>query len=159
MSTPSREEALGRMMEAGRSLSDAIVLYHSVLAARLGLNPSHWKALGLLERYGPLTAGELSSKTGLAPASISGILDRLEEKQLVQRTADPQDGRRTRVELHMAGMGELQAQFTGLMRRLAELHEDYSAEELTFIADYMAAAAERQREATRELSGDPNEGE
>src|SRR5690606_13493887 len=74
--SPSRRGALRqRLAAAGRELSDAIVLFHTVLAERLGLGASDWKTLGLLESHGAMTAGELAAHTGLAPASVTGILD------------------------------------------------------------------------------------
>ncbi len=156
MPASERDQALTRIMEAGRSMSDAAVLFHGALAERLGLSGSHWKTLGLLERYGALTSGALSERTGLAPASISGIVDKLEARGLVRRTADPEDRRRTRVELDPAGLGEMRGHFEGLMRRLGALHERYETRELLILAEYMAQVAELQREATKELSkGDP----
>lgn len=152
MSTPSREEALARIADAGRSLSDAAVLFHGALAERLGLTGSHWKTLGLLERLGSQSPGMLSERSGLAPASISGILDRLEERGLVRRSEDPADRRRTRVELDYTGIAEMRSHFEGLMRRLGALHERYDTEVLLTLADYMAQVAELQREATQELS-------
>lgn len=154
MSRGERERALAEIGEAGRSLSDSAVLYHGALAGRLGLNSSDWKVLGLLERDGALSAGDLSSRTGLAPASISGILDRLEERGLVTRSADPTDRRRTLVDVREEGIRGMYALFEGLMRRLGELHEQYSVEELALVARYLRKAAEIQREATTELSQD-----
>ena len=154
MSSEERTAALAELQRAGRELSDATVLYHGVLAERLGLSPSQWKTLGILENHGSLSAGELASRSGLAPASMSGILDHLESKGLVRRSQDPGDRRRTLVELHAPGIQELYAAFGGLMRRLSELHGSYATEELHLIAGYLAAAAERQRAATRELQGE-----
>jgi DNA-binding MarR family transcriptional regulator len=156
MSSPERTEALERISDAGRSLSDAAVLFHGSLAERMDLAGSHWKTLGLLERFGPQTAGDLSRRSGLAPASISGILDKLEAKDLVIRGDDPDDRRRTRVELNPAGVAQMYGLFEGMMRRLAELHDGYTTEELLLIAGYMARAAELQREATRELADTGN---
>ena len=95
MSTPDRQEALDRIAEAGRSLSDAAVLFHGALADQLGPTGSHWKILSLLERHGAQSAGELAERSGLAPASITSILDRLETKELASRVQDSDDRRRT----------------------------------------------------------------
>src|SRR3712207_9587219 len=67
-------------------------LFRSV-AARQGLSASEEKALDLLERAGPLTAGELARQTGLAPASVTGVVNRLERKGFARRIPNPDDRR------------------------------------------------------------------
>jgi DNA-binding MarR family transcriptional regulator len=147
-----REAILERLGAAGRELSDAIVLYHSILAEKLGLGASDWKALGLLERHGPMTAGELSARSGLAPASVTGILDRLERAGWVHRGRDPEDGRRVVVTLDEAAVGErVGACFAGLQRRLAELYAGYRDDELEMLAGFVEELARRQQEAALEL--------
>lgn len=147
-----REALLGRLAMAGRDLSDAAVMFHAVVAEQLGLGASDWKTLGLLERHGPLTAGELSAQSGLAPASVTGMLDRLEAGGWVRRRRDPADGRRVVVALDqavlMSRMGDF---FGGLMRRLADLYTRYDDEELELLLGFMTEIARRQKEATAEL--------
>jgi len=161
--SPSRRGALmQRLAAAGRELSDAIVLFHTVLAERLGLGASDWKTLGLLESHGAMTAGELAAHTGLAPASVTGILDRLERGGWGHRRRDPEDGRRVVVTLDETVVAErVGACFSGLQRRLAALYERYSDDQLEFLAGFMEEIAARQRDATRELqtgSASPGDG-
>lgn len=160
MSTPEeaaggspRAELLRRLGEAGRDLSDAAVLYHTALAERLGLGASDWKTLGLLERHGPMTAGDLAERAGLAPPSVTGMIDRLERGGWVRRTRDPADKRRVVVELaHEVNRERQFALFGGLMRRLADLYERYTDDELSLVLDFMVETARRQMDATRELT-------
>lgn len=147
-----RQALLEQLAEAGRDLSDAAVMFHTALAEKLGLGASDWKMLGLLERHGPLTAGDLSARSGLAPASVTGIIDRLERGGWVHRGRDVKDGRRVTVTLDQRALkrnfGEF---FGGLMRRLGELYERYSDDELELLLEFMAEVAQRQKEATVEL--------
>lgn len=153
-STPSasRQALLARLASAGRDLSDAAVMFHTALAAKVGLGASHWKVLGMLERCGPMTAGELSARSGLAPASITGIVDRLERGDWVRRRQDAQDARRVVVALNPAVLrrdfGRL---FQGLARRLQALYGRYSDEQLELLLQFMTEIAQRQKEATLEL--------
>src|SRR4029453_588701 len=64
-----RAELLEGLTLAGRASSVATVIFHTAVAAHQGLNATEEKALDLLERSGPLTAGELARQTRLAPAS------------------------------------------------------------------------------------------
>ncbi|WP_327088689.1 MarR family transcriptional regulator [Nonomuraea sp. NBC_01738] len=138
---------------AGRESSNAAVMYHTAMSGLLGLGVTEWKALDLLQRLGPLTAGEMSQHTGLAPASVSGLIDRLEAKWMVRRVRDVKDRRRIIVEINpeqLAGDVEV---FEPLMRGLGELYAGYSDAELEVILDYLTRSAAVQREATAVLEG------
>lgn len=134
-------------------MSDATVLFHTALAAQLGLGPSDWKVLGLLERHGPLTAGDLVAHSGLAPASVTGLIDRLERGGWVQRARDVRDGRRVVVTLDQARVTRsIGTSFQGLERRLAELYARYRDDQLELLLEFLVEIAARQREATAELT-------
>ncbi|GAA2397412.1 MarR family transcriptional regulator [Nonomuraea africana] len=126
-------------------------MFHTAVAARMGLGMTEEKALDLLQRHGPLTAGELCEHTGLAPASVSGLIDRLEAKELVRRVRDARDRRRVIVEVNhdrLAGFGEL---FDDLVSGLTELYASYSDEQLELILDFLTRATAVQHAATIRL--------
>ncbi|MEU5860227.1 MULTISPECIES: MarR family winged helix-turn-helix transcriptional regulator [unclassified Nonomuraea] len=142
---------LDELVEAGRESSNAAVMYHSAMGERLGLGMTEEKTLDLLQRLGPLTAGELSQHTGLAPASVSGLIDRLEAKWLVRRVRDTKDRRRVIVEINwerLAGFGEL---FEPFVAAMSGLYDRYTDEELALIVDFLRRSTALQREATTEL--------
>jgi DNA-binding MarR family transcriptional regulator len=146
-----RRELLQQLADAGRRMSDAAVLFHTALAEKLSLGASDWKTLGLLERHGALTAGELAEHTGLAPASVTGIIDRLEQGGWVRRRRDPVDGRRVVIEMDRGVLKNMGPFFAGLLRRLDELYARYSEEELELIVEVLVEIAERQMAAAVEL--------
>lgn len=74
-----------------------MVLFHANLAARLGLGATDTKVLEIVARHGSLTPKQLVAMDGLAPASITGVLDRLEAKRFVNREASAQDRRQVHV--------------------------------------------------------------
>ncbi|MFI7423525.1 MarR family winged helix-turn-helix transcriptional regulator [Nonomuraea sp. NPDC049684] len=142
---------LDELVEAGRESSNAAVMYHSAMGERLGLGMTEEKTLDLLQRLGPLTAGELSRHTGLAPASVSGLIDRLEAKWLVRRVRDTKDRRRVIVEINwerLAGFGEL---FEPFVAAMSGLYDRYTDDELAVIADFLRRSTALQREATTSL--------
>ena len=147
----TRDELLNEVAQAGREHSDATVLFHATVADLLDLHPTDYKALGILVRKGPLSAGEIARETGLATASVTNLIDRLERKGFVQRRPDPGDRRRIRVEpVHerLAGADDI---FASSVRSLAELLDRYSDEELAVIADFLARNAARLRDETQKL--------
>jgi DNA-binding MarR family transcriptional regulator len=68
-----------------------------------GLTPSQMSALTSIDRHGPLTLGALAEREGVAPPSITRVVGKLEEAGLVERRADPADGRVTLVTATVAG--------------------------------------------------------
>lgn len=141
-------------MLAARESSAATVAYHTAAAASAGLSMTEEKALDLLERAGPLTARELSERSGLAPASVTGLVDRLERKGFARRVRHPSDGRRVVVELHPARAAHLVPVFARLLSAMEELYSGYTDAELAMIADYLRQAASRLDTAALALDPD-----
>ena len=149
---PPRAQLLDRLFTAGRELSAAAVMFHTALASHQGLSATEEKALDLLDRYGPLTARELSKRSGLAPASVTGLIDRLERKGFARRVRHPRDGRSVLIEIVEGRAADLGPLFADWVRSLTELCEKYSDDELATIIDFMTEGAARQREATEKLT-------
>ena len=107
-------------------------------------------------RFGPLSAGELGQRTGLAPASITGLLDRLEQKGFARRIKDPEDGRRVLIELDRAALLPAMALFTPFLTALHQVYEGYSVDELALVTRFMREVADCQMKAAQQL-GQPAE--
>ena len=153
--TGRRAEQLEQLAMAGRASSVATVMFHTAVAARQGLSASEEKALDLLERSGPLTAGELARQSGLAPASVTGLINRLEQKGFARRIQNPSDRRSILVEVDVERMyARVAPLFADWVRSLEELYAGYSDEQLEVILHFLTEAARRQQEATARLTGD-----
>ena len=150
-----RAELLERLETAGRASSVATVMFHTAVAARQGLSASEEKALDLLERSGPLTAGELARQSGLAPASVTGLINRLEHKGFARRIQNPSDRRSILVEVDVERMyARVAPLFADWARSLQELYAGYSDEQLEVVLHFLTEAARRQQEATARITGD-----
>ena len=147
---PTRRQILETLRGVGRENSDATVLFHSTMANLLGLHPTDYKVLGILQRLGPLSAGEIARQSGLAPASVTNLIDRLENKGFVRR-AEHRDRRRVVVEPVAERLSEAPTRFASMQRSLARLFEIYSDAELAVIADFLGRNAERLRAETAKL--------
>ncbi|MGW7257881.1 MarR family winged helix-turn-helix transcriptional regulator [Streptomyces sp. NPDC054834] len=148
-----RAETLRRLMEVGRAHSAVTIMFHSAVAAKQGLNATEEKTLDYLQREGPLTAKDLASLTGLAPASVTGLLDRLEAKGFVRRVKHPTDKRRVLVELDQEKLAELAVFFEDWARDVVEACEAFSTEELKTVVRFLGVMSERQQAAAARLSG------
>jgi|ERR1700677_4596224 DNA-binding MarR family transcriptional regulator len=68
-----------------------------------GLSMSETSALARLDREGPTTSGALAKLEQITPQSMGVTLSALESRGLIQRRADPDDGRRAIMSLTRAG--------------------------------------------------------
>lgn len=147
----SRRDVLEEFARVGREHSDATVLFHTMLAARLDLHPTDYKTLGMLQRLGPQSAGAIARHSGLATASVTNLIDRLERKGFVRRVADAADRRRVLVEPIEDRVTAARPLFASASRSLAQLLERYSVHELAVITDFLARNAARLRSEISKL--------
>jgi DNA-binding MarR family transcriptional regulator len=147
-----RAQQLGRLHLAGRELSAAAVQFHAALAGWQGVNATEEKVLDLIDRFGPLTATALSERAELAPASVTGLIDRLARKGFVRRMPHPHDGRSVLIEPVEDRLAELGPLYADWVASLAELCEEYTEQELDVIIDFLAGAAGRQRTAAERVT-------
>src|SRR5580693_6768969 len=68
-----------------------------------GLRPRHLIALKLLSEHGPASQQGLAEALSLDPSNVVGLLNELEERELIVRRRDPADRRRHIVELSATG--------------------------------------------------------
>lgn len=107
-------------------LADRLRLAIGRLARRLrqhsvgGLTPSQRSVLATLDRHGPMTMSRLAEIETISAPSVTGIISRLAEKELVERRPNPEDGRSAIVALTAAGREMLEA---GRRERTAYLLE------------------------------------
>ena len=148
---PGRPTLLAAIAEAGRENSTATVLFHAAVAERAGLGPSDHKALDVLLRVGPMTAGELAERVGLTSASVTALVSRLEARGFVRRTQDVQDRRRVIIEPVLEGLDVLRRSFDVIQETLPALLASYSDVELATLLDFLVRSAAMMREAAQEL--------
>ena len=99
------------------------------------LTLSQTSALVRLDREGPATASELAAREGIRPQSMCTIVNRLQERGLVDRAQDPDDGRRMVVSLTDAGRDGLTGARAERARRLtAAITEELSEDEQRLLA-------------------------
>lgn len=148
-----RRAAVAALKAAGRANSDASVMFHAAVAGQLGLNATDTKALSILEREGPLSAGALSERTGLTAASVTSLIDRLEGKRLVRRVEDPADRRKVQVAPDARGMVDVYPIFASFEAGLDALLADFTVAELTLVTRFLTQASALLDAKRQELSG------
>jgi DNA-binding MarR family transcriptional regulator len=135
MTKHSKDELMERISELARADQVSTDRLDQAASEVMGINRTDHTALDVIERIGPITAGELAKETGLSPAAMTASIDRLEQAGTARRIRDPDDRRRVLVEITPAARkraweiyGPLKEAFVRDMRR-------YSTEELELFVD------------------------
>jgi DNA-binding MarR family transcriptional regulator len=122
---------------AMRRTGSLMQLMGQAAADRIGINSTDLNCLNILSFSGQMTAGDLAKATGLTTASITGVIDRLEEAGFVRRERDPHDRRRVVVRLALEkAIQEVASVFAPMLRDWREMAARYSDDELRLIVDF-----------------------
>ncbi|MGX6446884.1 MarR family winged helix-turn-helix transcriptional regulator [Patulibacter sp. S7RM1-6] len=99
------------------------------------------QVLGVVKRYGPARISDVASELQVSLSVASRQVQALEDEGLVDRVADPHDGRSSLVALSDAGRAKLDAIHGRFVRSLGEAIPDWTADEV----DGLAAGLRRLR--------------
>ncbi|SMO36312.1 DNA-binding transcriptional regulator, MarR family [Chryseobacterium rhizoplanae] len=139
--------------EASRSYSDASIFMHEAIARKVGLSSADHKYLGLILKYESITAGEISKLTGLTTGAVTGLIDRLEKKELLKRQFIQEDRRKViiipNVENSMKLLGPI---FDELQKKTLELIATFSQKEIESIERYFREATLLMKETAEHLN-------
>jgi DNA-binding MarR family transcriptional regulator len=135
---PSERDRLALDFAAAvRKTGSLMQLVGQAAADRVGVNATDLNCLNILSFSGRLTAGELARATGLTTASITGVIDRLEEAGFVRRERDTKDRRRVVVHLDTErALHDVAPLFLPMMRDWRRLVQDYTDDELRLIVAF-----------------------
>ena len=139
---------------AMRRAGSIMQLLGQASADRIGINATDLNCLNIVALTGPMTAGDLARQTGLSTASITGVLDRLEEGGFVRRVRDPHDRRRVIVELGGGpGLREIGPTFGPVVKAWRATAASYSDDELRLLLEFQGRLEEIMRGQLARLRG------
>lgn len=148
-------EQIQTISELGRLFSDATILMHEAIARKAGLTGTDHKYLGILIQKGAITAGEFAQLTGLTTGAVTGLVDRLEKKNLAKRQFDKDDRRKIMIvpETENA-MQLLGGTFAMLQSKIVGLISSFSDEEKAVIEKYLRSTIMVMNEMTNDLNNE-----
>lgn len=138
--------------ESLRELSVQLSLLNHRVGARVDLKDVDIDCLDLISRHGPLSPSALARRAGLHPATLTGILDRLERGGWVVRDRDAADRRAVLVRALRDRAGELFGLYSGMNSSMDQICADYQDTELEILADFLRRTVDAGRNATDELA-------
>lgn len=124
-----------------RRIMRAMDVHSRALAGSHGLTGPQMLCLREIATRGSLTTGSLALAVALSPATLTGILDRLEVRGLVSRERRPEDKRRVLVSLTPIGRQMSQELPSPLQDRFSERMTELSADDQAAIRAALASVA------------------
>jgi DNA-binding MarR family transcriptional regulator len=140
--------------EALRDLRNQLSLLNHQVGARVELKDVDLDCLEIIGRHGPLSPTALARRAGLHPATITGIIDRLQRGGWVTRERDPDtaDRRAVAVRALRDRNAELFHLYAGMNDSIDEILAGYSDAELALIGDFLRRTTSAGHDATTELA-------
>jgi DNA-binding MarR family transcriptional regulator len=117
-----------------------VVLHNYEVAEAVGLSPRDMQAIHLLQLRGPMNPGQLGRAVGLASASTTALIDRLESAGYAKRESDPADRRKLVVTLDEARLAqELAPRYAEQAEQLRHVIARFNERELDVIRRFLEA--------------------
>jgi DNA-binding MarR family transcriptional regulator len=150
--SPSRRRTTNAIKESLRSLSTQLSLLNHQVGAQLELRDVDFDCLDLITRSGPLSPSALARRAGLHPATMTGVLDRLERGGWITRDRDPSDRRAVVVRALRDRAAEVYNLFSGMNGRMDDLCAGYDEFELQLLAGFLDRVAEAGQDSADDLT-------
>lgn len=136
-----------------RELSNQLSLFNHQVSAHLDLKDVDLDCLELITRHGPMSPSALTRRTGLHPATMTGILDRLQRGGWISRERDPDatDRRAVTVRAIRERNREVFRLYSGMNSSMDDICADYTDADLALLAGFLRRTTDAGRGATEEL--------
>jgi DNA-binding MarR family transcriptional regulator len=147
--------------EVRTSLRDASVqlsLLNHQVRGQLELKGTDLECLDLITRDGPLSPSALARRAGLHPATMTGILDRLERGGWIARERDPVDRRAVLIRAERARGAEVLRLYAGMNSAMDQIIGEYDEAQLELVAGFLRQTAKAGRAAAEELADGRSDG-
>jgi len=118
--------ALRELVEAYQ----AFEAYSGAHIRTLDLTPPQFDIIATLGNTPGMPLNELGAKTLITKGTLTGVVDRLSDKQLVRRTASPSDGRSQIVQLTPQGEAMFERIFPAHMTHMERAFAGFSPDDL-----------------------------
>ncbi|NUT36400.1 MAG: MarR family transcriptional regulator [Hamadaea sp.] len=151
-STRRRRQLTTEIKTSLRDLRNQLSLLNRQVGVRVDLKDVDLDCLDLISREGPLSPSAVARRAGLHPATMTGILDRLERAGWIARDRDPDDRRAVVVRALPDRGRELFGHFAGMNAAMDDICAGYSQSELELLAGFLLRATGAGEQATRKLA-------
>lgn len=152
---PSREDALREIAEGIAALAS---LRRCAVARRVhhsGISLGHLQILWILQQHGPLPVSRLAEWLGIGAPNATGLLDRMEQRGIVERVRDAEDRRVVLARMTDSGRAAVAEHDGWRLELIGQLLEPLPMDQLLAVA---AGVRRARREAAESPPVEPPRG-
>ncbi|GAA4466199.1 MarR family transcriptional regulator [Phytohabitans houttuyneae] len=149
---PTRRQLTNQIKDSLRDLRNQLSMLNRQVGAHLDLKEVDLDCLDLISRHGPLSPTALARRAGLHPATMTGILDRLERAGWIARERDPADRRAVTLRALPDRGREVFGLYAGMNGAMDDLCAGYDEEQLKLLADFLRRSTDAGADATDKLA-------
>ncbi len=140
--TAAKEAFLPVIRELVRAYQ-ALYNYSALHVRELGLTPSQFDVISTLGNTSGMSMNKLGEKTLITKGTLTGIIDRLEQKGLVRREVPEENRRSFTIVLTLEGEKVFEEVFPAHIAYLKQRFEDLNPQEMSEIQSTLKALRER----------------
>ena len=148
----ARRQVTTEIKDALRDLHNQLSTLNRQVGGHLAIKDTDMDCLDLINRHGPLSPSNLARQAGLHPATMTGILDRLENAGWIARERDPADRRAVTVRALPDRSREMYQLFAGMNSAMDSICGDYDEQQLELLADFLRRTTDAGLTATHTLT-------
>jgi DNA-binding MarR family transcriptional regulator len=143
-----RRRTMNQITDTIREMGVVMTVLNLRAGEQVGLRDVEMKALDVLMRDGAMSAKALGQRLGMHPATMTGILDKLEKAGWVTRERDPDDRRVVLIQPVRERVGEIVRLFAGMNSNAAQMLDRYDTAQLETIADFLSSVVKMAKDAS-----------
>lgn len=136
-----------------REVNNQIALLSHHVSSRVELRDIDLDCLDYLAQHGAASPSALARRAGVHPATMTGVIDRLEKGGWITRERDVSDRRGVVVSVRPDAIGEVFSHYEGMNAQMDAVCAEYSPAELELIAGFLQRTADAGRRAVEEFAG------
>ena len=134
-----------------RDVSAQLSLLTRRISGHLDLKDTDLQCLDLIDAQGPLSPSMLAKLAGLHPATMTGVIDRLERGGWITRDRDPVDRRGVLLRALSSRRADVLRLASGMNAEMAKICAGYHDRDLQTIARFLRQTAIAGRSAIAQL--------
>ncbi|MGQ0848886.1 MAG: MarR family transcriptional regulator [Actinomycetota bacterium] len=134
-----------------RTVSPSLGRLNNVVGSRVDLIGTDIEVLDHIGRIGPVSPGDLAESLRIHPATMTGILDRLEEGGWVVRERSAQDRRRVHLKALRTRGPELVRLYAPMNKAIENVCAGLSDDQLRTVIEFLGSVSDAAREAAADV--------
>jgi DNA-binding MarR family transcriptional regulator len=151
----TRRRRIADAKQSLRALRVELSLLNHRIGARVEVKDIDFDCLDVIAQHGPISPSGLARRAGVHLATMTGILNRLEQNGWITRDRVESDRRAVLVRSKPGRQRDIFMLYRGMNSSLDSILESYSDEAIDVVLDFLQRCTQAGRSAVDELAKNP----